>query len=90
MSAAVRGGAAEAQVLSGAWWSTSSFGELPVSSPQELSTLGEHLHGCRGGGGRLFAVACGAESVHRFIASRVVTTLVIAAGLVAAATLLAT
>jgi hypothetical protein len=65
--------------IHGARWSTSSFG-APLAAPgDELSTLGEHLHACRDRGRRLFAVACGAEAMHRFVASKFVTTLVVAA-----------
>jgi hypothetical protein len=62
----------------GACWSTSSLGHAPAASAQEFTNLGEHLHACRACGSRLFAVACGAESLHRFVASRFVTTLAVA------------
>jgi hypothetical protein len=58
-------------------WSTASFGDSVDTSPGELSTLGEHLGRCRGTHARWFALRCGAESMHRFVASRVVTTLVV-------------
>lgn len=62
----------------GAWWRTSSFGDMQAASAHELSTLGEHLQACRLGGGRLFGVGCRAEAVHRHVASRFVTTLAVA------------
>lgn len=70
-------------------WSTSSFGHAPDTSPQELRALGEHLHRCRGVGGRLFALRCGVESARAFLARRIVTTLVLAALIAAAALLVA-
>jgi hypothetical protein len=70
------------------WWSTSSFSDAPSASAQEVTTLGEHLHTCRLCGSRLFTVTCGAEALHRFVASRFVTTLAVAILLVGACTLL--
>jgi len=63
-------------------WSTSSFGGATEPSPIDLASLGEHLHTCKGGNGRLFALRCGAQAVHGFAASRFVTTLVVAALLI--------
>jgi hypothetical protein len=60
-------------------WSTASFGDTADTSPMDLSALGEHLDVCRGRGGRLFAVRCGAEAVHGFVAARLVTTLMVVA-----------
>lgn len=67
----------------GARWNTSSYGRLPDTTPQELSTLGEHLHACRGSRGRFFALRAALGSVRRFIAPRFVTTLVVLALLTA-------
>lgn len=72
----------------GAWWSTSSFGDTPATSAQELSTLGEHLAVCRACASRLFPIACGAEAMRRFVASRLVTSLTLASLLVGAGLLL--
>ncbi len=58
-------------------WSTASFGAPADTTPGELSTLGEHLKLCRGNSGRSFALLCGADKVHGFVASRMVTTLVL-------------
>lgn len=60
---------------SGRCWTTSSFGDTADTTPMELSALGEHLDVCRALTGPLFALRCGAEAVHAFAATRVVTTL---------------
>ncbi len=59
-------------------WSTSSFGNAADTSPTELTALGEHLDRCHAQRGRLFDARCIAESMHGFVASRLVTTLVVA------------
>jgi len=59
-------------------WSTSSFGDAVDTSPTELSALGHHLDLCRGERGRLFSLHCAAELMHRALAPRIVTTLVVA------------
>lgn len=59
-------------------WSTSSFGEPTDISTIELSALGDHLGLCRSSHKHIFALHCAAESMHGFIVSRLVTTLVIA------------
>lgn len=48
----------------------------------ELSELGEHLGQCQGAHGRLFTLQRVAETLDRFLASRLVTTLVVAALLI--------
>lgn len=48
----------------------------------ELSGLSEHLASCKGLHGRLFTLQCLAEATDRFIAARLVTTLVVAAFLI--------
>ena len=63
-------------------WSTSSFGDSAKPTPGELAGLGEHLNGCKAHG-RLFALQCGALAVHGFAAGRFVTTLAVAAFLIA-------
>lgn len=60
-------------------WSTSSFGHTAQMLPTELNALGEHLHLCRRITGPLFALQCGVEAVHRFLAARLVTTVVVLA-----------
>lgn len=70
-----------------AHWHTASFGASADTSPMELSMLGEHLGRCRGRSARWSALRCGVESLHRFIASRLMTTLVIATLLLAAVSL---
>jgi hypothetical protein len=65
-------------------WSTSSFGHAAIASPAELSELGAHLRTCSGASGHLFALQCGGEAVHGFLAARIVTTLVVAAVVIGA------
>ena len=69
-------------------WRTSSFGHTADTSPGELSALGEHLDLCHATSGRLFALQCGGEALHRFLATRLVTTLVVAALLIGGSVLL--
>lgn len=69
-------------------WSTSSFGDTADTSPIELSALGEHLDRCRAVKGRLFSARCVAEGMHGFVASRLVTTLVVAAVLIGISSLI--
>jgi len=71
------------QVTPTPFWSTASFGEAADTSPMELSALGEHLSSCKGSHGRLFALQCVAETLNGFIATRFVTTLVVATVLIA-------
>lgn len=60
-------------------WSTASFGDDAQTSPMELSALGAHLHLCKGPHSRLVALHCAALQMQGFVASRFVTTLVLAA-----------
>jgi hypothetical protein len=60
-------------------WSTSTFAANAHNSAMEQSALAEHLELCKGLTGRLFALRCGANAIHCFVAPRVVTTLVVAA-----------
>lgn len=69
------------------FWSTASFGQSTDTTPMELSGLSEHLHSCKGAHGRLFTLQCVAEAADRFIAARLVTTLVVAAVLIGVALL---
>ena len=68
-------------------WTTASVSAHADTSPQELSALGEHLGRCQTGRGPLFALRCAADATHGLVASRFVTTLVVVAALLAAATL---
>lgn len=63
--------------LVGPIWATASFGQPPFTSPLELHALGEHLHLCQHHSGRIFALRCSADTVHSFVATRFVTTLVL-------------
>ncbi len=58
-------------------WSTASFADAADTSPMELSALSDHLDQCHGARGRLFTVRCAADAVHRFMASRLVTTVLL-------------
>jgi hypothetical protein len=69
-------------LTAGPRWSTSSFATNAHTLPLELSALGEHLEHCNDLTGRLFALRCGADAVHRFVAPRFVTTLVVVALLI--------
>jgi hypothetical protein len=66
-----------------AHWTTSSFGACAESSPMELSVLREHLDLCSGQHRRWFRARCAADAVRRFVASRLVTTCVVVALLIA-------
>ncbi len=63
-------------------WSTASFGDTADTSPMELSALGDNMDTCKPLKGRLFVARCAAEAMHGFVASRLVTTLVVAALLI--------
>lgn len=69
-------------------WATTSNGDAPVTSPMELSALGEHLDICRGSGGRLFTLQCMAESANGFVSARLVSTVVVVALLVGISSLI--
>jgi len=69
-------------ILAAPAWTTASFGDSADTSPMELSALGEHLHLCKGSRGRLFALHCVAETMHGFVAARLITTVVAVALLI--------
>jgi hypothetical protein len=69
-------------------WATAALGNHADTSPMELTALGDHLGRCQTLRGRLFALRCAAEATHGLVAPRFVTTLVVAAALLAAASLL--
>lgn len=66
-------------------WTTSAFGHPHSGDDNVSSGLGEHLNSCRSVNGRWFALRCGVDVVHRFLAPRLVTTLVVVALLVGTA-----
>jgi hypothetical protein len=68
-----------------AGWSTSSFGSAADISPLDSLDLSEHLHRCRRSRGALFAALCLADTVCKFLAPRLVTTLAVLALVVGAA-----
>ena len=61
-------------------WSTASFGEPASPSPDEISSLGEHLNQCRLGSW-LLALECAAQDVQTFVAAHLFTSLALAVGL---------
>lgn len=63
-------------------WSTSAFAQEHDTDDNVASALGAHLNSCRSVNGRWFAVRCGVDAVHQFVAPRLVTTLVVIALLV--------
>jgi hypothetical protein len=69
-------------------WSTAAFGDAAETSPIELCALGEHFGTCQGTRGRLFSLHCAAETLHGFVAPRLVTTLAVAALLIGAGSLI--
>ena len=69
-------------------FSTSSFGDTADTLTTESFALGEHLMTCKTLTGRLFNARCAAEAVHGFVASRLVTTLVVAALLIGVSSLI--
>ena len=68
--------------MPGPTWTTSSYGDPADTRPLDLNTLGQHLHLCQGSSGRIFALRCGADSVHGFVASRLVSSLVVVVTLI--------
>ena len=73
-----------ARISSQPRWSTSAFAAESQPAANDSSALGDHLNLCRSVTGRLFAVRCGVDAVHRFLAPRLVTTLVVVLLLVGA------
>ena len=69
-------------------WTTASLGDHTDTSPLELMALGDHLGRCQTLRGRLFALRCAADATHGLVAPRFITTLVVAAALLAATSLL--
>ena len=79
----------ETHVRGVASWSTASFGQTAGTTASELSVLREHLVNCRRSRGRLFALRGAADRIHGFVASRFVTTVLVATLLIGAGCLLA-
>lgn len=65
-------------------WSTAAAARAAGVRPTETRTLGAHLHECQARHGRLFALQCGGEALRGFLASRLVTTTLLAVLLVVA------
>jgi len=68
-------------------WSTSCFGADAHPSDSEIALLCAHLALCRGQQGPLFALRCAAERMRDFLAARIVSTGIVAAGVIVAATM---
>ena len=66
-------------------WRTSSFATPPDTSPAELAELVDHLRRCQQLRGKFFKAVNAAKVVNGFLAARFVSTLAIAAVLMAAA-----
>ena len=69
-------------------WSTASFGDAADTSPMELNSLGEHLSSCQSASGKWFALRSRADVMHGYVASRFITTVVLAGGLLGAGLLI--
>ncbi|MEO7128791.1 MAG: hypothetical protein ABI040_08015 [Rhodoferax sp.] len=69
-------------------WSTSSFGDVPSTSPMELSALGTHLEQCNGARGHTFPLRCAAQAINRWVALRLLTTSVVVVMLIGVGSLL--
>ena len=63
---------------SGAWWSTATLKDAPVTSPAELDALRDHAARCRGLRGPLFRVQCALDAAEAFLRGRVVSIFVVA------------
>ncbi|MDO8419537.1 MAG: hypothetical protein Q7S90_05815 [Rubrivivax sp.] len=70
--------------MAGPRWSTACFGDSTDTTPMELTALGEHVSLCRAAGGRFSGLRCGIDAVHGMVASRFVTTLILATVLIGA------
>ena len=57
-------------------WSTAAYGETVETTPLELSALGEHFNLCKDKHWHLSALHDAATSMHGFMVTRFVTTLV--------------
>lgn len=57
-----------------ALWSTACGSEPPDTTPMELAALGQHVQHCRGQGERLTRLHCAAQSLHRFVSARLIST----------------
>jgi hypothetical protein len=68
---------------SGPCWYTSSLGGSPDTTPNELSSLQDHLSGCLAMRGRWFHWRRRTDALLSFVAARLITT-ALALGLVAA------
>jgi hypothetical protein len=74
-------------VLTPKSWTTSSLGGTVDTSSLDLIALGDHLGLCNNTRGHWFALHCAAQTMHGFIATRLVTSLFAAALLVGFASL---
>ncbi len=62
-------------VLTTKSWATSSLGGAVDTSYLDLIALGDHLGQCNNTRGHWFALHCAAQTMHGFVASRLVTSL---------------
>jgi len=70
-------------------WATASQSDAGRGQPMEVDSLGSHLGVCLNSRGRWFPLECMVETVHGFVAPRLVTTLALAVLVLAASTLVA-
>jgi hypothetical protein len=74
-----------AQAANAPRWITASFDDSASTMPMELSALGAHVDHCNGCRSRWFTLRCTGDAIHGFVATRFVTTLVMATAVLAAA-----
>ena len=67
----------DSDVTSTPRWSTSSFGGPASTSPMELSALGRHMDRCNGARGPMFLLRGVAQVINRWVAPRLVTTVLV-------------
>jgi hypothetical protein len=70
-------------------WSTSSYGEPASPSPDEISSLGEHLNHCRLGNW-LLALECTAQDLQAFVVAHLFTSVALAMALIGVGLAIAT
>jgi len=75
------------KILTPSCWSTASLADHADALPAERQALGAHLQRCQGSSGRWFAVRCLTDQMTGFATARFVTTLVVLALLLGAASL---
>jgi hypothetical protein len=80
----------QATPFAGPCWSTAAMGPPRAAPLPGSDGLDEHLLCCRGAAGRGFALRCGVEVAHGFVAARFVSSLLVVLLLLAASAWLLT